>query len=196
MMTRVLRNNGLFGIVETDLNPRYVQVGVSFQDQTEPFFDYLPGVIEIRVFARQIQLCFVFVVCPMTCFDHLSIFNQIKSLILPEFHQLGNIIVLVIVTCKNLQKSGQDTPPQMVEEQAPAGPSGWKASHVIEGNNPDSAGTLQIKTPPRYVEVPWQSVTPPNSSRRAYLATGWWYPIMAFQLALITFDRQKLAIRT
>jgi len=97
-----------------------------------------------------------------------------------------NIILSVLVavmgwaTCKNLQKTPTaDTP---VEQQpASAGPSGWNASRVIEGSNPDTAGTYQVKEPPHRVNVPVDALPPATASHRAYLSTGYWHLNMAFQ---------------
>lgn len=63
----------------------------------------------------------------------------------------------------------------------PGGPEGWRASRVIEGSNPDSAGTYQVKEPPRFVKVPVDALPPPTASHRAYLSTGYWHLNMAFQ---------------
>lgn len=97
-----------------------------------------------------------------------------------------NIILSILVavmgwaTCKNLQKS-QATETAAPEQPEASGPYGWKASRVIEGNNPDSAGTFQIKEPPRRVNVPVDALPPATASHKAYLSTGYWHLNMAFQ---------------
>lgn len=91
--------------------------------------------------------------------------------------------LLTYITCKNLQKS-KETPAPAPQSQAAPDPSAgfnWNASKVIQGDNPDAAYTHYSKEPPRYVNVPWQQVTPPSTSRKAYLASGWWYTTMAYQ---------------
>jgi len=97
-------------------------------------------------------------------------------------------VVLAIVavmasylTCKNFQKTETAAKPaDTVKEYTNAGYN-WKASHVIEGSNPDSAFTYQVVRAPARVNVPWDKVTPPTTSRRAFLATGWWNIRMAYQ---------------
>ncbi|MBL7829133.1 MAG: hypothetical protein JNJ57_21030 [Saprospiraceae bacterium] len=102
-----------------------------------------------------------------------------------------NIILAVLVvvasyfTCKNFKKT--DVPPAATSE-TPAPPNqysnsgyNWKASHVIEGNNPDTAFSYQTKQAPAYVDVPWKRVPAPSTSRRAYMSTDWWVPKFAFQ---------------
>lgn len=83
-------------------------------------------------------------------------------------------------TCKNLQKT-QSAEVSASEQPAATGPGGWKASRVIEGNNPDSAGTYQVKEPPHRVNVPVDALPPATASHKAYLSTGYWHLNMAFQ---------------
>ncbi|MBL7803731.1 MAG: hypothetical protein JNL02_08360 [Saprospiraceae bacterium] len=93
----------------------------------------------------------------------------------------GSLLALTIVACKNAQKT---TPAPDSAQQGSAqevDPTFWRASHVITEEQPDSAYTYQVKKAPRRVEVPWDKLPRPNSSRRAFMATGWWYPMMAFQ---------------
>lgn len=102
-----------------------------------------------------------------------------------------NILLAVVVLllgyamCKNLKKtsasSGSEPTAATQPAEEPKGPAGWKGAYVIEGNNPDTAYTLQIHQPPRYVNVPWQEVGKPNTSRRAFMSTNYWYPKMAYQ---------------
>ena len=97
------------------------------------------------------------------------------------------LAVLVAVsawaTCKNLQKT-QTTSAAPTEQAppAPSGPVGWNASHVIEGDRPDTVlGTYQTKEPPRMVNVPIDALPPATASHRAYLSTGYWHLNMAYQ---------------
>jgi hypothetical protein len=91
------------------------------------------------------------------------------------------VILMAYITCKNIQKTAT---PASTEEQLPvAEDSGlpWKASKTIKGDNPDAAYTFQAKQIPRHVDVPWDTVKKPTTSRRAFMATGWWTPKMAYQ---------------
>jgi hypothetical protein len=92
------------------------------------------------------------------------------------------VLLVTYLTCKNLHdsKTASTQPTDTVKDYSSNGYN-WKASHVIEGNNPDSAYTYQVKRAPDRVLVPWDKITPPSTSRRAYLSTGWWNPKMAFQ---------------
>ncbi|MCK6693783.1 MAG: hypothetical protein L6Q97_17010 [Thermoanaerobaculia bacterium] len=101
-----------------------------------------------------------------------------------------NIILAVLVavlgwaTCKNFKKTQTaDAPAVPVEapKTSPAGLPGWNASRVIEGNNPDSAGTYQVKEPPRMVTVPVDALPPATASHKLYLSSGYWHMNMAFQ---------------
>lgn len=92
------------------------------------------------------------------------------------------VAVMSWATCKNLQK--KQTVETPVTEQGPVvvkGPTGWRASRVIEGNNPDSAGTYQVKEPPNWVSVPVDDLPTPTASHRAYLSSGFWHLDMAYQ---------------
>lgn len=104
-----------------------------------------------------------------------------------KYNILLGVLVLALgyLTCKNLQK----TPPPPTTSATPAAPppqdqgSGynWDASHVVKGDNPDAAYTRQVQEPPRMVTVPVDAIPPANTSRRAFLSTGWWHLNMAFQ---------------
>lgn len=97
---------------------------------------------------------------------------------------LAILVVLVsYLTCKNLQKTAVTpaaAPEQQVEDYSTGG-FNWKASHVIQGSNPDSAGTYQVQQAPARVKVPWETITPPTTSRRSFMSTGWWIAKMAYQ---------------
>lgn len=99
-----------------------------------------------------------------------------------------NILLALLVavmgwaTCKNLKKSQTETtaaPAAQPETQADL--PGWRASRVIQGSNPDSAGTYQVKEPPRMVNVPVDALPPATASHKAYLSSGYWHLNMAFQ---------------
>ena len=94
---------------------------------------------------------------------------------------------------KNAQKT---TPP--VDSTAPAQQSqegqlsNWNASHVTDAEQPDSAYPYQAKRAPQRVEVPWDKLPRPSTSRRAFMATGYWSAIMAFQPSDTTVHRNFL----
>ncbi len=98
-----------------------------------------------------------------------------------------NIVLALLVailgwaTCKNLQKTQPRATSVVTPTDEPSGPSGWKASRVIDGSNPDSAGTYQIMAPPRHVDVPIDALPPATASHRAYLSSGYWHLNMAYQ---------------
>lgn len=96
---------------------------------------------------------------------------------------LGVVLVMVsYLTCKNFQKTPVNTQAQPAEpEQYSTKGYNWRASHVIDGNNPDSAGTYQIKKAPARVNVPWDKVGAPSTSRKAFMSTGWWVSRYAYQ---------------
>lgn len=108
-----------------------------------------------------------------------------------------NLILAAIVaiigwaTCKNLKNAqpAGETAPAVAQTASPAAPTGWNASHVIDGNNPDTARTYQVHEPPRMVEVPVNSLPPATASHRAYLSTGYWHLNMAFQPSDTTIHR-------
>jgi hypothetical protein len=92
------------------------------------------------------------------------------------------VVLLSYLTCKNLKKTAETpTSPEQTAENYDNKGYNWNASHVIEGNNPDSAFTYQVVAPPARVQVPWQSVKPPSTSRRSFLSTDWWQIRMAYQ---------------
>lgn len=96
--------------------------------------------------------------------------------------------------CKNAQKT---TPPVDSTAAAPAQQedgklSNWNASHVTEEEQPDSAYPYQVRRAPQRVEVPWDKLPRPSTSRRAFMATGYWSAIMAFQPSDTTVHRNFL----
>lgn len=89
------------------------------------------------------------------------------------------VILMAYITCKNIQKT--PTPPAAQIPVAEESGLPWKASKVIKGDNPDLAYTYQTKQIPSHVDVPWDTVKKPSTSRRAFMSTGWWTPKMAYQ---------------
>lgn len=105
-----------------------------------------------------------------------------------KFNIILSIITLLAgyATCKNLKKTPVDQGVTTMQTQpAPVGNEGnypFPSSNVINGERADTApGTFQVKRVPRHVDVPWDQITKPSTSRRAFMATGWWYPKMAYQ---------------
>lgn len=97
-------------------------------------------------------------------------------------------LVLCYVTCQNLKKTADPAAAAPAENPAappaatePESVGNWRASHVFHDEQPDNALARQVKAPPRRVEVPWDKLPKPSTSRRAFMSTGWWHPIMAFQ---------------
>ena len=109
----------------------------------------------------------------------LNLFSNIMKL---NIGLLALVVFVSYFTCKNLKKSTISTAPpaETVKDYSNAGYN-WNASHVIEGSNPDSAFTYQIKQAPARVNVPWDKISPPSTSRRSFLATNWWNIRMAYQ---------------
>ena len=101
-----------------------------------------------------------------------------------KFNVFLGIVVAFIsyLTCKNLQKtdSTTDQPVETAKDYTNSGYN-WKASHVIDGDNPDTAFIFQVQQAPARVIVPWDKITPPSTSRKAFMATGWWNIRMAYQ---------------
>ena len=62
------------------------------------------------------------------------------------------------------------------QEARPA--SAWNAAYVLD-NNPDNAPPVQIRKAPEMVKVPLERIPVASTSRKAYLATGWWHCAMA-----------------
>ncbi len=104
-----------------------------------------------------------------------------------KFNILLAILVVAVgyLTCKNLKKTVPEPAAEPAPAAAPAPDPGsgynWKASRVVQGDNPDAAYTRQVQEPPRMVNVPIDALPPASTSRRAYLSTGWWHMNMAYQ---------------
>ena len=107
---------------------------------------------------------------------------------------LAALVVLVsYLTCKNLHKSTATN--QVMQDTVPAYKDNgynWKASHVIDGNNPDSAFSYQIVQPPARVNVPWDKMPAPSTSRKSFLSTGWWNLRMAYQSSDTTVHKNYI----
>jgi hypothetical protein len=90
------------------------------------------------------------------------------------------VIALGYITCKNLQKTPSTTNPTGDPNTYQNSGYNWKTSHVA-GSNADTAAPLQIKAPPRMVQVPIASLPVATASRKAYLTDGLWHCNMAYQ---------------
>jgi hypothetical protein len=124
----------------------------------------------------------IFIFCLETADPH----NYKKLYFSMRFNILLAVVVLVLgyVTCKNFQKTKNTEPTPTVTAPTPEprseGPSGWKVAGV-SGSNEDAAPTLQTRRVPRHVTVPMERLTtPPTTSRRAYLSSGYWRFEMAY----------------
>jgi hypothetical protein len=80
-----------------------------------------------------------------------------------------NIALLVLavfmtyMTCRNFKETKlTDVPPPAAQNVETYSSKGYnlRASHVIDGSNPDTAGIFQIKKAPARVDVPWRQVAP------------------------------------
>ncbi|MBK8194964.1 MAG: hypothetical protein IPK76_17785 [Lewinellaceae bacterium] len=108
-----------------------------------------------------------------------------------------NFILAIIVictgylTCKSMQKPAAETPADAPVTTVPDPAEGYnvKASHVIKGENPDTAPTMQISKPPAMVNVPIDALPPATASHKAYLSSGWWHMNMAYQPSDTTVHR-------
>lgn len=89
------------------------------------------------------------------------------------------ILAVLYVTCNNFRKAAKDTPEtSAITETIPE--SNGRILKVM-GEHPDSANTIQFHEPPPHVDVPWDKVHKPSTSRRAFMTSGWWNPLMAMQ---------------
>lgn len=111
-----------------------------------------------------------------------------------KFNLLLVMAALAFAACKNAQKTPAtaEATPSANAPAPEAAPGPWQASRVIHEEQPDSAYPYQIKEPPRRVEVPWDKIPRPSTSRRAFMASGWWYPLMAYQASDTTVHRNYL----
>lgn len=109
---------------------------------------------------------------------------------------LAAFLMLSAATCKNSEKAAQPTaaaaePSQTEQKGAQA--DGYHAAHAFNSERADTAaGILQVKEPPTQHIVPVNEIKPPNTSRRAYMGTGWWFPKMAIQPTDTSIHRQYL----
>lgn len=88
---------------------------------------------------------------------------------------IGIVLLAVIyLTCKNFQKSQTAEAPVAATPTPP--PSNGRYLKIF-GEDTDSTDQIQFSEPPPYVDVPWGKVTPPSTSRRAFMITGWWNPV-------------------
>lgn len=99
-------------------------------------------------------------------------------------------LIFSFSACKNAQKTTPASEPiSAVPETQESDPGPWHASNVIHDEQPDSAYPYQSKRAPKHVDVPWDKLQRPSTSRRAFMITGWWSPVMAFQPSDTTVHR-------
>jgi hypothetical protein len=94
---------------------------------------------------------------------------------------LGIIVVLLgYVTCKTFKSTPESIGPTTAITNGPVEePASTYGVAKVLGSNPDTAPSVQIRQVPELVQVPIGALPPPSTSRRAYLATGWWHCNMA-----------------
>lgn len=105
--------------------------------------------------------------------------HSIHKHLLMKVNILIGIVLLGVIylTCKNFQQS------QTAETAATAFPQSTTKSNgryiKVFGENSDTTlnGQIQFSEPPPHVDVHWERIPPPSTSRRAFMTTGWWNPI-------------------
>jgi hypothetical protein len=103
------------------------------------------------------------------------------------------VVVMAYVTCKNLQKSAAPATTAAPVEVEKEGHYPFSTSHVINSEHPDTVqGTYQVRKAPVHVDVPWDKITRPSTSRRAFMSTGWWSAKMAYQPSDTTVHQNYL----
>lgn len=88
------------------------------------------------------------------------------------------LLAVIYLTCKNFQKV---TPAEPAVSAAPAAPAPTGRILKVFGEGTDSTNSIQFSEPPPHVDVHWEKVAKPSTSRRAFMITGWWNPVTAFQ---------------
>jgi hypothetical protein len=89
------------------------------------------------------------------------------------------LLGVVYMTCKNFKKT-QSSESSIATSTAVPPPSNGKVLKVM-GEGADSTNQLQFSEPPPHVDVPWDKVRRPSTSRRAFMTTGFWNPTSAIQ---------------
>ncbi len=107
---------------------------------------------------------------------------------------LAAMLCFSAVACKNTPKTGDATDSKDAQKKELTElPNGLKASHILEKESPNApVGSEQFSKAPAWHDIPVNEVAPPSSSRRTYMATGWWFPKMAFQASDTTVHKQYM----
>ncbi len=92
------------------------------------------------------------------------------------------ILIAASFACNNTKKTNAEDASQAAtpEKKSETDTYPWKASGVA-GSNPDSARNMELRVPPKLVNVPMYLLPDPSASRRAYLSGGYWWLSMAYQ---------------
>ncbi len=118
----------------------------------------------------------------------MSFIHSSRNPLLMKVNILISIVLLAVIylTCKNFQKvtPAEDT---VTAPPTPAASNGRILK--IFGEGADSTNVIQFSEPPPHVNVPWDKVAKPSTSRRAFMITGWWNPVTAFQPTDTTVHR-------
>jgi hypothetical protein len=96
------------------------------------------------------------------------------------------LLAVIYLTCKNFQTS---TPVERIDTALPAQPASNGSFLKVMGEGADSANTIQFSEPPPRVNVPWDKVAKPSTSRRSFMTSGWWNPTAAVQPTDSTVSR-------
>lgn len=97
------------------------------------------------------------------------------------------LLAVVYMTCKNFKKTQTAETPVAAVATPP--PSNGKVLKIM-GEGADSTNQLQFSEPPPHVNVPWDKMPRPSTSRRAFMSTGYWNPVTAIQPTDTTIYRQ------
>lgn len=101
-------------------------------------------------------------------------------------------ISLTSATCGSEKKATETVAAPKPLENTPE-PNPFNAAHVFNEERADTVqGTRQVKAPPRQQFIDVHQIPPTNTSRKAYLGSGLWYPVMAYQSSDTTVHHNYL----
>ncbi|MCC6279380.1 MAG: hypothetical protein IT262_02175 [Saprospiraceae bacterium] len=108
--------------------------------------------------------------------------------LLMKVNILISIVLLAVIylTCKNFQKV---TPAEPAVTAAPTPDAPTGRALKVFGESSDSTDIIQFSEPPPHVDVPWEKIAKPSTSRRAFMSTGWWNPVGAIHPTDTTAQR-------
>jgi len=118
-----------------------------------------------------------------------QLFVQFHTFLLMKVNILIGIVLLAVVymTCKNFKKTEATEAP--VAAVATPAPSNGKVLKIM-GEGADSTNRIQFSEPPPHVDVPWDKMPRPSTSRRAFMSSGYWNPVTAIQPTDTTIYKQ------